>query len=1098
MAPSPLPSRPHRAPMPRWRRLPAGAAALWLGLAAAPAAAQPTALPESYARVATWPAAPQPRPLGELTAPEGIDVDGDGMVYVADSAEGVVHVLMSTGQGVRRIGAPGREAGQLDAPSDVEVDGGRVFVADAGNRRLQVFDAAGGRFLAEWRLGYRPVGIAAGGGRVYVSDAAAPRVTVYDTAGVALAVWGQGQGVDAVLPFVAPRGMAVDDEGDVFVADPGRADGPLLEVSAEGALKRTLAAVAGGLRNRPLDVAVAGTTPFTISFEEIVTYRSFFLTVSPVRFDGLNGGRGIAVGPGDGLVATVQDSWAIASQVVHYADRSAGRATATWGDLPAAVGTLPGPRRVAATADGGAYLADAWPRVQRWGPGGVPLRQVRADGAVDVARGPGDGVYVVAGDGVTARGADGAVRWSWSGNRSGTWLTAAASDGAVLTVADVGRGRLLRFDPGGTAPGGQRGPAVDVPLAGLIVDVAASGAQVLVADRGVQALRVLDASTGAETARWAFPGRVVRVAAGAATGGWFVLTADGWVRKYDAGGGLRAAWDAAPDGTPVDLDVNPAGAVLVVDGRGGRVLVYAPVGGGSADVPPVGNRCDVVPAKTAAPARVRAGDAVTVTLAVDGDCPSEPVDLDVVLVIDQSGSMAGPKIAAARGAAASFTAELDFRRVQAGVVLFASSADVAQTLTGDAGAVIRAAAAAQARGGTNIADGLRAARGELASGRARPGAQKAIVLMTDGLPEDADGARREAATARQAGIALFAIGLGGDVDGGLLTELAGAADRYFEAPTEVELARVYARIARRLVTGTLLRSIEVVDVLPANMVLEPGSAAPPAAWDAAARTLRWTLADVPPAGFRLTYRVRPAQAGVWPTNVRAAGDYLDGVGQAGKAVFPVPRVEVVGNRALYLPILFQRRCPALKSDVVLVIDTSSSMDGATGAGGDTKLDAARRAARAFVGFLGLPADRAAVVAFNDGAALVQGLTGDRGAVERALDALPRASGTRIDLGLEKAFEELSGPRRNGANLPIVVLLTDGRPSGGSEAAALAAAAALRSRGVAIFGIGLGADADGGLLVEIAGSAARYSYAPDGAALQAIYQTIAWSLPCGDG
>ena len=52
----------------------------------------------------------------------------------------------------------------------------------------------------------------------------------------------------------------------------------------------------------------------------------------------------------------------------------------------------------------------------------------------------------------------------------------------------------------------------------------------------------------------------------------------------------------------------------------------------------------------------------------------------------------------------------------------------------------------------------------------------------------------------------------------LLTELAGAADRYFEAPTEVELARVYARIARRLVTGTLLRSIEVVDVHAPSVV----------------------------------------------------------------------------------------------------------------------------------------------------------------------------------------------------------------------------------------------------------------------------------------
>lgn len=370
MASLPLPTHLHITRRPgRWLALAAAAFAL-MPTAPRAAAQPPTPLPESFARVATWQASPQPRPVGELTAPAGVDVAEDGLVYVVDAAEHAVHVLTGAGQGVRRIGAAGAEPGQLSGPTDVDVEAGRVFVTDTGNRRLQVFDAATGRFLAEWRLGYRPWGIAVGAGRVYVSDADAPKIGVFDPAGVPLSTWGQGAGVDAVLPLVAPRGLAVDDEGDVFVADPGRDAGPLLEVSPDGGLKRTLAAVADGTRNRPVDVAVAGTTPFTISAEEIVTYRSFFLTVSPMRLDGINGGRGIAIGPGDGLVATVQDSWAIASQVLFYADRGVGRVSATWGDLPAAVGTLPGPRRVAAAADGGAWLADAWPRVQRWGPGG--------------------------------------------------------------------------------------------------------------------------------------------------------------------------------------------------------------------------------------------------------------------------------------------------------------------------------------------------------------------------------------------------------------------------------------------------------------------------------------------------------------------------------------------------------------------------------------------------------------------------------------------------------------------------------------------------------------------------------------------------------
>ena len=65
----------------------------------------------------------------------------------------------------------------------------------------------------------------------------------------------------------------------------------------------------------------------------------------------------------------------------------------------------------------------------------------------------------------------------------------------------------------------------------------------------------------------------------------------------------------------------------------------------------------------------------------------------------------------------------------------------------------------------------------------------------------------------------------------------------------------------------------------------------------------------------------------------------------------------------------------------------------------------------------------------------------------------------------------------------------------AEAAARAAAAQLRGSGSFLFTIGLGADVDGGLLVDIAGAASRYSYAPDQTALGGIYQILAWSLPC---
>ena len=90
----------------------------------------------------------------------------------------------------------------------------------------------------------------------------------------------------------------------------------------------------------------------------------------------------------------------------------------------------------------------------------------------------------------------------------------------------------------------------------------------------------------------------------------------------------------------------------------------------------------------------------------------------------------------------------------------------------------------------------------------------------------------------------------------------------------------------------------------------------------------------------------------------------------------------------------------------------------------------RLAARAFLGLLSLPGDRAAVVGFNAEATVAQGMTGDRAALEAALAALPRQPGTRIDLGLAEA-RRILGSTNRGGNLPIVILLTDGRPAEGT-------------------------------------------------------------------
>ncbi len=1062
----------------------AGTVAAALGLAGAGGRAvnaQPS-LPEAYRRVDAWQSRPLPRPAGEITAAAGVDVAADGSVFVVDAAEGNVHVLAPDGAGRSVIGSAGHGPGQLHRPTDVDVRGGRAYVTDTGNRRVQVFDAATGRFVAAWSNLGRPHGIAVGAARAYVTDAETDRVWVMDLGGAVVGTWGADGGTPGLA---SPRGIDVDAAGTVAIADPGA--GAIVVVRPDGQVATTLTRATTNPDFMAVDVAIDGSAVYAVAPRQAFAFLSLDQVGVWVPGAYLVGGVGIAVGPGAGYVATVQDNRADFSGVYHYPTRQPFSAQGTaWGGSPAPLGALHGPRRLDAGPTD-VFVLDARPRVQRWGLAGTPSLQWRSEGAIDVAAGPGGTAFVVEPQHLRHVGSDGRPIWDWPAP-DGAWLTAGAAADRLL-VLDLAQGRVLSLPPGGPGPGG----AEAIAVGGLVVDVAAAPGRLLVADRAARALRLLDAA-GRELDRWPFPGQVARVAAARDGSAWFALTADGWVWKYAPDGSLRAAWDGAPEGTPLDLAVDAADRVLVADGSGDRIFAYAMDPTAERPTPPAArDRCDLRPDKTAAPAAVRAGEPVTVTLTVGGDCPAEGAPIDVVLVLDRSSSMQGPKFAAARSAVAAFAAETDFQRARVGLITFNQGPSLDQGLTADPAALVRALPALEASGNTNIGLAVREARAELAGPRGRAGVAKAVVLLTDGLPQQPSLALGEAQLAREAGIAVYAIGLGGDLDPGLLVQMAGGEDRYFGAPTQAELAQVFARVARRLATGTLLRTLTIVDRLPANMAYEAGSAEPPAAWDGSA--LRWVLADVPAAGTRLRYRVRPAQAGVWPTNVEALGDHVDGVGFAGRLRFPVPRVSVAGPRAAFLPLVFQNRCVQRRADVALVIDTSTSMLERAAPGGPTKLDAARGAARAFVRYLGLPADQAAVVAFSSDAALVQGLTGDAAAVDRALAGLPLGSGTRIDRGLAVAQAELTGPRHRAGGLPVVVLLTDGQPAGGSVPATLAQAQAMRQAGVAIFTIGLGADADGALLVDIAGDAERYSYAPDQGALERIYRTIAWSLPC---
>lgn len=193
----------------------------------------------------------------------------------------------------------------------------------------------------------------------------------------------------------------------------------------------------------------------------------------------------------------------------------------------------------------------------------------------------------------------------------------------------------------------------------------------------------------------------------------------------------------------------------------------------------------------------------------------------------------------------------------------------------------------------------------------------------------------------------------------------------------------------------------------------------------------------------------------------------------------------------YLPIVLRETCsPAYhRSDIALVLDTSSSMSG-------QKISDARDAAVAFVDMIDLAPGRSqvAVVRFDREAEVVRELTRARTLIDATIRGLHVRSGTHIDKGLRAALGELHSERHLERNKQVIVLLTDGIQTGtpGEE---LRAAAEVRDAGVRVYTIGLGSDVDEATLREIAGADDRYYFAPDSGDLARIYGEIASDLMC---
>jgi len=121
---------------------------------------------------------------GEFNRPEGLCVDVQDRLYVADSCNHRIQIFSPEGKFIRTYGKAGSGVGELSYPYDICVDAeGRQYVCEFGNSRIQVFDAQHRPIEIIGKAGHEPGefgnpwGVALdSSGNLYVADSQNHRV----------------------------------------------------------------------------------------------------------------------------------------------------------------------------------------------------------------------------------------------------------------------------------------------------------------------------------------------------------------------------------------------------------------------------------------------------------------------------------------------------------------------------------------------------------------------------------------------------------------------------------------------------------------------------------------------------------------------------------------------------------------------------------------------------------------------------------------------------------------------------------------------------------------------------------------------------------
>ena len=158
--------------------------------------------------------------------PSDIALDQKGNIYLVDGVKNRIVVVDENGRWKFEFGTEGSGKGQFNLPVGIDVaESGRIFVADTGNHRIQVFGPDGSflyMFTVKTGPGEapaNPVDVAASklNNFLYISDNDNHKIKVYKQNGTFDFEWG-GFGEDHGS-FRYPGMMTLNDYNELFVVD---------------------------------------------------------------------------------------------------------------------------------------------------------------------------------------------------------------------------------------------------------------------------------------------------------------------------------------------------------------------------------------------------------------------------------------------------------------------------------------------------------------------------------------------------------------------------------------------------------------------------------------------------------------------------------------------------------------------------------------------------------------------------------------------------------------------------------------------------------------------------------------------------------------